>query len=167
MSDFVIDFRKSRREKARYRNTGKNGVRIGTAYFSGVRPMETGGSIVDDLIWRRTEANKPPLSNKEMLKLVQAKFVPYWVKLEKVFWNRRAGCNCGCSPGYILYGSIDSEGRNQAIDWKSRWYFNPQGDEFNVWVSTVEYEREQEIKQLERAAAKAEEAKAALVGAGI
>lgn len=152
-----VDFRKSNRERPslgngrrgwpRQRRETKLGFRIGEAYFSGVRPMDTGGSIVDDLIWRRTEANKPPLSNKDMFMLLERKFIPYWIKLEKVYWSRYAGCTCPCSPGYVLYGRVDHTARMAAgIGYGDRWHFNPQEHEFHVWVCTKEYALEQEAK---------------------
>jgi hypothetical protein len=176
--NLVVDFRKDRREGTpgrrgqrcfpRQRRETRLGYRIGEAYFSGVRPMDTGGNVIDDIIWRRTEANKPPLSNKDMFNLLETKVAPYWVKLEKVVWSRYAGCSCPCSPGYVLYGRIDSAARSAAgIKYSDKWYFSPQEHEFQVWVCTKEYEKEQALKaaayKIEDARKKAE----ALIGAGI
>ena len=159
--NLVVDFRKDKRYGTpgrrgqrgfpRQRRETKLGYRIGEAYFSGVRPMDTGGNVLDDLLWRRTEANKPPLPNKAMFNLLEVKFLPYWVKLEKVYWSRYAGCSCPCSPGYVLYGRIDHDARSKAdIKWGDKWHFNPQEHEFNVWVSTKEYALEQEAKKAAR-----------------
>ena len=178
MSDFVIDFRKSKRERPslgngrrgypRQRRETKLGYRIGEAYFSGVRPMDTGGTIVDDLIWRRTEANKPPLTNKAMFSLLKAKFIPYWVKLEKVYWSRYAGCTCPCSPGYVLYGRIDHDARRAAgIGWEHPYYFNVQEDEFSVWVCTKEYHEVEEAKKAARLTEKRAKAVQDVIDAGV
>ena len=177
MGNYVIDFRKTQRERPRrrdgrngwprQRNEGKLGYRIGEAYFDGSRPMDTGGTIIDDIIWRRTEANKPPLKNKEMFELLKAKFVPYWVTLERVVWSRYAGCSCPCSPGYILYGRINEKARSKAIDYKNRYYFSPQNEEFNIWVCTQEYKKYEEKKKMERAIEDARNKAEAVIGAGI
>jgi len=129
--------------------------------------MDTGGTIIDDLIWRRTEANKPPLKNKEMYELLKAKFVPYWVTLERAVWSRYAGCSCPCSPGYILYGHINTVERSKAIDYKNRYHFNPQNEEFAIWVSTPEYEKQQAELATKRKADEALKKTEALIGAGI
>lgn len=157
-SDLVVDFRKTKRDRPhlgngrrgwpRQRTETKQGFRIGEAYFSGVRPMDTGGSIVDDLIWRRTEDNKPPLPNKAMFMLLEQKFLPYWVRLEKVVWSRYAGCtSCPCSPGYVLYGRVDHTAKAAAgIQWDHPYNFSPQEYEFHVWVSTKEYHAAEKAK---------------------
>lgn len=158
---FNIDFRKNDRHGGlnknggrslpRQRQHGKLGWRIGEVYFSGIRPFDKGGSPIEDIIWRRSEDNKPPLPNKKMKELVEGHFAPYFVKVTHVAWSRYAGCSCPCSPGYIVYGELDSKAMEQmGIGWKSEWYFNPQFHEFNVWVSTVEYALEQERKIKER-----------------
>lgn len=156
-----VDFRKQdrpydlgrggRRIPPRQRQHGKLGYRIGEVYFSGIRPLDTGGTPVDDLIWRRTEANKPPLPNKKMKEFIEGRFAPYFIKITHVVWSRYAGCSCPCSPGYIVYGELDYKAMEKmGIKWGSEWYFNPQHHEFNVWVSTPEYKLEQDRKQEER-----------------
>jgi hypothetical protein len=149
-----IDVHKRDRERrARQRTHGKMGWRIGVAYIDGVRPMETGGSIVDDLIWRRTEAGKPPLKNKQMFELIKDKLAPWFVTLTRVVYSRYAGCSCPCSPGYILYGTVNQTAFHQEITtdrWNSPWRFGIQDHEFGVYVSTPEYKIAQEQKAQEK-----------------
>lgn len=181
--NFVVDFHKAERERPRnrrggrtwprQRSQGKLGVRLGVAYFDGVRPMETGGSIVDDLIWRRTEACKPPLKNKDMKAVIEGHFAPYFVTLTHAIYSRKAGCSCGCSPGYILYGEVDTSAfvkENPGDLWTNRkkeWYFDAQEHEFRVYVATPEYVEDQKRKKVAREKEEAEKKLAAFVGSGI
>ena len=81
-------------------------VLIATVYVDRVRPLETGGTIVEDFEWRRSDqANCVPLDEiedvvREKLKELGRDFSD---KKLKVRFDRHAGCSmCPCSPGYVV-----------------------------------------------------------------
>ena len=160
---FEIDIRKNRAEKTRPLafSKSKGGFRLGVAYFSGVRPMETGGTVLDDLIWRRTEGNKAPISNKKMKELISfALKTQYFIDVTRVAYERKAGCRCGCSPGYVIHGVIDCKARDAAgvkewyysVKGRNEWYFENSyfHDELAIYVCTEEYANKMKLEAAAR-----------------
>ena len=58
-------------------------------------------TVVDNLYNRRSR----PIDawEKEVLPQVQAQ-IPE-LKDARFVWNQRAGCNCGCSPGFVIHNA--------------------------------------------------------------
>jgi hypothetical protein len=156
---FEINIGKRRKDNGRRVSFSKSkgGYRLGEVYFNGNRPMDTGGSVIDDLIWRRTEANKPPIPNKKMKSLIETALkAQYFIDITSCVYSRFAGCRCGCSPGYVIHGVVDETARNNSnVDWRSEWYFDSGcygRDELAVYVSTTAYADELARKEKERLA---------------
>jgi len=65
----------------------------GRAYF-----FPSDETVIDNLMNRR---NRPHTQYKVLLlELLKKK----GLKPEKITWSQKAGCSCGCSPGFILKG---------------------------------------------------------------
>jgi hypothetical protein len=121
------------------------GDRIATVYVSGVRPFDQ-GDLIGDFAWRREHS--APVAPKVMLALIAPDFYKkHFVKIRKISYDRKAGCNCGCSPGYKVWGEVDMEARVKAgQDYHSEGYIEPRYHHLNYWVSTPEHIQEQKEK---------------------
>jgi len=154
-------FDKRRRESRRYRNTGKNGIRIGIAYADYDRPFDK-GDILGDFAWRRTHV--APFPTKLVKNIIAGYMKAYGFEPTHVAYSRYAGCSCPCSPGYIIYGQ-----RISPYKWghRTKFNFDPQYDEFYISLAPPKKIYEQREEMAERIRAKEQLKLEALKGAGI
>jgi hypothetical protein len=68
-----------------------------------------GETIVDDLMNRRRRPY-------EVIKPLLAELLACETKAQdvKLSWSQKAGCSCGCSPGFIVSGYVPSLERSDA-----------------------------------------------------
>lgn len=157
----ISRFEKGRRESRRYRQTGKNGIRVGVAYTDYDRPFEK-GDIMGDFAWRRTHV--APFPTKLVKNIIAGYMKAYGFEPTHVAYSRYAGCSCPCSPGYIIYGRRISPYR-----WgkKTKFNFDPQYDEFHISLAPPAKIREGRKMMAEAKLAREQEKIKAIQGAGI
>ena len=87
-----------------YRRTRNSGSTRSIVY---VHPK--GETILDNLMNRRNRPIK--LFRQHAVEALAARKITY----SKLSWNQRAGCPCGCSPGFIAE-DVQMNGRYQALE---------------------------------------------------
>jgi len=107
------------RVRSQYSKTTK----IARVYADEARPSETGGSVVDDLMWRRT--HEQPTRNEIIAGFIAEELDKQGIEFKtiKAKYNRFCGCSmCPCSPGYDI---IITKGEGQRF---------PSFKIFDIWI---------------------------------
>lgn len=96
----VTTFQMDRREIVKLRG---NYYRLGEVYIEDQRPMEKGGTILDDIEWRRNHdvPFRPDIIEDNIIAELEKRGYPS--SHLDIKYSTKAGCTmCPCSPGYIV-----------------------------------------------------------------
>lgn len=76
--------------------------RMATVFVDKNRPLDNGGTVLDDLVWRRN--HDAPIKPSSLLKaLIEQVNTPgFDFNGCQLAYSSTAGCSCPCSPGYIV-----------------------------------------------------------------
>lgn len=62
-------------------------------------------SALDSDVWEQI-INRRHRPYREVRPFVEAALREAGIEFEKTRWNQRAGCDCPCSPGFVLEGAV-------------------------------------------------------------